>query len=174
MICKNCGKVFEIKCPSCGAVVVPKISDTEVDKLMVRDVVSVRPNTPLREVIKIIKEKDLNALPVVDEEKNLVGIISQKDLLFRDEWFDALWDSTYASSMFIDMVLRRMSSTVDKLMVRDVITVEKDDPLCKAAELMVKNRKNQLPVVEKGKLVGIISRKDIVQLVMDSCDEAQG
>ena len=58
-------------------------------------------------------------------------------------------------------------------MVKDVITVEKDDPLCKAAELMIKKRKDQLPVVEKGKLVGIISRKDIVQLVMDSCDEAQ-
>ncbi|MDY6986364.1 MAG: CBS domain-containing protein [Candidatus Thermoplasmatota archaeon] len=172
MICKNCGQNFEIRCPSCGVILVPKISEIKVDKLMVKDVISVGPKTPVRDVMKTIKEKDLNALPVVDKEKNLVGIIAQKDLLFRDEWFDALWGSTYASNMFIDAVLRRMSSTVDKLMVKDVITVEKDDPLCKAAELMIKKRKDQLPVVEKGKLVGIISRKDIVKLVMSGCDEA--
>ncbi len=172
MICKNCGQNFEIRCPSCGAILAPEISEVKVEKLMVKDVISAGPKTPVRDVMKIIKEKDLNALPVVDEEKNLVGIIAQKDLLFRDEWFDALWSSTYMSNIFIDAVLRRMSSTVDKLMVKDVITVEKDDPLCKAAELMIKKRKNQLPVVEKGKLVGIISRKDIVQLVMSGCDEA--
>jgi len=167
--CRGCGTIFDARCPSCGAVR-SDMSDIRVRDVMTKDVVSVETDTPIREVMRIIRDRDLNALPVTDEHKELTGIISQKDLMPGDEWFDALWSSTYGSRMFMDSVLRRMSSTVDKLMVRDVITVTEEDTVRRAAELMVKERKNQLPVVDGRKLVGIISRKDIVKLMMDHED----
>jgi len=171
MRCKNCGFEFEVKCPSCGAILQESISGLKVEEIMIKDVVSVNMKTPVREVMRVIREKDFNALPVVDGSKNLVGIVSQKDLLFRDEWFDALWSSAYESTT-MDAVLRKISSTIDKFMSKDVITVSREDSVCKAAELMVNKRKKQLPVVEGRKLVGIVSRKDIIQLVVSSCDEA--
>jgi len=172
MRCKNCGFEFEVKCPSCGAILQEGISGLEVGEIMIKDVVSVNMKTPVREVMRLIREKDFNALPVVDGSKNLVGMVSQKDLLFRDEWFDALWSSTYESAA-IEAVLRKISSTIDRFMSKDLITVSREDSVCKAAELMVNKRKKQLPVVEGRKLVGIVSRKDIIQLVVSSCDEAQ-
>jgi CBS domain-containing protein len=172
MICKNCGKVFDIKCPSCGAIQPKGISGLKVEEIMTKDVISVNMKTPVREVMRIIRERDINALPIVDDSRNLVGIVSQKDLLFRDEWFDALWSSAYESTIFTEAVLRKISSTIDRLMSKDVITVSREDSVCKAAELMVNKRKKQLPVVEGRKLVGMLSRKDIIKLIV-SVDEAQ-
>ena len=171
--CKNCGFEFEVKCPSCGATRPEGISDLKVEEIMIKDVISVNMKTSVREVMRIIRDRDVNALPIVDDSQNLVGIVSQKDLLFRDEWFDALWSSNYESTIFADAVLRKISSTIDKLMSRNVITVSREDSVCKAAELMVNKRKKQLPVVEGRKLVGILSRKDIIKLIVSSSDEAQ-
>lgn len=169
MRCRECGTIFDACCPSCGAML-SDISEAKVGDVMTKDVVSVETDTPIREVMRIIRDRDLNALPVIDGHKDLIGIVSQKDLMLRDEWFDALWSSSYGSRMFMDSILRKMSSTVDKIMVRDVITVTKEDTIRRAAELMVKDRKNQLPVVDGRRLVGIISRKDIVKLMMDNED----
>ncbi len=166
MRCRECGAVLDARCPSCGATL-SDASDIRVRDVMTKDAVSVETDTPIREVMRIIRDRDLNALPVIGEHEDLIGIVSQKDLMLRDEWFDALWSSSYGSRMFMDSILRRMSSTVDKLMVKDVITVTEEDTARRAAELMVKDRKNQLPVVDGRRLVGIISRKDIVKLMMD-------
>jgi CBS domain-containing protein len=166
--CDKCGNEWtqEVGCPACGSDAEERrIDQMPVNEAMTAEVITVRTDTRIRDVMKIIREKDLNALPVVDMNGELAGIVSQKELMLRDEWFDALWNSTYSDRSFINAIVRRISSTVDKVMIRDVITVEGTDKVCRAAEIMIDAHKNQLPVVEGRKVVGIITRRDILKLM---------
>jgi CBS domain-containing protein len=166
--CDNCGNEWaqEVGCPVCGSDAEERRMDQiSVSEVMTADVITVRTDTRIRDVMRIIREKDLNALPVVDENDELAGIVSQKELMLRDEWFDALWNSTYSDRNFINAIVRRISSTVDKVMIRDVITVEGTDKVCRAAEIMIDAHKNQLPVVKGRRVVGIITRRDILKLM---------
>lgn len=140
-----------------------------VKDVMARDVITVKRDVSVGNVIKIMKERDVNALPVVDEEKNLVGIITQRDLMFKTEWFDAFFYSTYDTRGFVNMITRTLSNVAGNIMHQDLVTVGEEETICRAAQLMVEKRKRQLPVVHNKKLVGIVSRKDVTALIIEEC-----
>ena len=106
---------------------------------MVRDVLTVRADEPVDAASAIIVEKRITGLAVVDAEYRCVGIVSEFD------------------------VLAKRGETVGDVMTPDVIAVEEDTPLDEAAEIMLTSRVRRLPVIRDGKLVGILSRADLVR-----------
>lgn len=115
-----------------------------------KSVWTVGPETPVLEAIQIMADKHIGALPVVRDDE-LVGIVSERD---------------YARKVIL---LGRSSSDtpVWQIMTSDVVTVSPDDLVHRCMEIMTERRIRHLPVVEKSKLVGIISIGDLVKAVIE-------
>ena len=150
--------------------------------VMVRDVVTVRPDTDVAEAIKLLAEHDVSALPVLDDAGNLVGMLSEADLIHRVEigtdkhrawWQEAV---TGASTLAADFA-KSHGKKVDEIMTSGAISVSEDTPLSEIAALFERKRIKRVPVVKDGKLVGIVSRSNLIQALasvvgrMDHHDE---
>lgn len=124
---------------------------------MTQPVVSVLPSTPVSEALKTMRERSIRRLPVLDASNRLVGIVSDRDLLHAEPSSVtslSIWEITY--------LLGRI--TVEKVMTEDVLTVEPTTPLEAAAQLMVDHKIGGLPVVDGGRVVGVITETDIFRV----------
>ncbi|WP_328946450.1 CBS domain-containing protein [Streptomyces sp. NBC_00250] len=111
----------------------------KIGGLMTDDVVSAVPATSFKEVAKLLAEHDITGVPVVDDDDHVVGVVSESDLLARDEL------------------------TARGLMTRPAITVHAEETVADAARLMVRRGVERLPVVdEEERLVGIVTRRDLL------------
>jgi CBS domain-containing protein len=150
--------------------------------VMVRDVVTVRPDTDVAEAIRLLGEHDVSALPVVDPAGNLIGVLSEADLIHRVEigtekrrpwWQEAV---TGASTLAADFA-KSHGKKVGEVMTSGVISVSEDTPLSEIATLFERKGIKRVPVVKDGKLVGIVSRANLIQALasvvgrMDQHDE---
>jgi CBS domain-containing protein len=136
--------------------------------IMVRDVCTIGPDASIQDVAEILLSKRISGLPVVDAAGHLIGIVSEGDLLRRAEagtehsrswWLKLLMGRETLAAEYVKEHARR----VKDVMTRDVITVEPDTQVTDVAALLEKNRIKRVPIVEKGRLVGIISRANLVQ-----------
>jgi CBS domain-containing protein len=136
--------------------------------VMVRDVVTVRPNTDVADAIKLLSEHDVSALPVVDKASNLVGMLSEVDLIHRAEigtekhrpwWLEAVTGATTLAEEFA----KSHGKKVGEVMTTGVISVTEETPLSEIAALFERKRIKRVPVVKDGKLVGIVSRSNLIQ-----------
>ncbi|MDD3042206.1 MAG: CBS domain-containing protein [Methanosarcinaceae archaeon] len=148
----------------------------EVKDIMNRDVVFCKPGDTVRETAKLLKENNISGAPVL-EDGRLVGIVSEGDLLkfLVLPEHGGLW----LPSPFevIEVPIRELLSwedtkkvlsdvgakTVREIMKTDVYTVSPEASVEDASELMVRHRINRLPVVEEERVVGIVTRGDIIQ-----------
>lgn len=121
--------------------------------------ITISPRTTLPEAHQIMKEKRIRRLPVVDENGQLVGIVTLGDVREASPS-----DATSLSIFELNYLLARL--TVDKIMTRKVITVTPDTPIYEAARLMLEHKIGGLPVVEDGRVVGIITESDIFKMVV--------
>ena len=151
--------------------------------VMVRDVVTVHPDTDVAAAIKLMSERDVSALPVVDSAGRLVGVLSEADLIHRVEigtekhrawWLEAV---TAASTLAAEFA-KSHGKKVGEVMTSGAITVSEDTPLAEIAALFERKRINRVPVVKDGRLVGIVSRSNLIQALasvvgrMDQHDES--
>jgi CBS domain-containing protein len=141
--------------------------------VMVTPVVTVKPSSSVREAAKIFLERRISAVPVVDEEGKLVGIISEGDLLHRSEsgterrhswWLEAFISDETLAAEYAKAHARKVAD----VMTHHVITAAPDTPLHEIATLLEKNSIKRVPIVQDGKLVGILSRANLVQAVASS------
>ncbi|MBL7778979.1 MAG: CBS domain-containing protein [Chitinophagales bacterium] len=116
----------------------------------------------LSQVMKLFAEYPLHHLPIVDGQGKLIGIVSSNDL---PKTFLRLCDTPNKPAMTIDD-LDRAVNIVD-IMTKDPITIAADNSIGDAAKLFAQNKFASLPVVENGKLVGILSIKDVVANLVD-------
>ncbi|HIE39333.1 MAG TPA: CBS domain-containing protein [Anaerolineales bacterium] len=124
------------------------------------DPITVTPDTSVKETLELLRSRPFRHLPVVDEEGRLVGITTEKSLVYASPTSDL------SLSVFeVDYLLSRMR--VEQVMAREVITVSPDLPVEEAARVMIDHRIGCLPVVEEGKLVGIISDTDIFRVFVE-------
>jgi CBS domain-containing protein len=139
--------------------------------IMVTNVVTVRPDASVTEIAEILLTKRISALPVVDEANTLLGIISEADLIHRVEvgterayswWIEFLNGREALAQNYIKAHARRAAD----IMTRRVVTVTADTPLREIVGLLEKHRIKRVPVVHKGKLVGIVSRANLVQALL--------
>jgi acetoin utilization protein AcuB len=126
---------------------------------MSRHPLTVNPGTPVDAALKRMREERVRRFPVVEDESKVVGIVSEKDLLYA-----APSPATSLSIYELHYLLSRI--TVEQVMTRNVITVEETDPLEEAARIMVDNKVGGLPVLREGKLAGIITETDIFKTFM--------
>ena len=136
--------------------------------VMVSTVITVPPEASVQDVANILMTNRISAVPVVTAGGDLVGIISEGDLIRRVET-----DTDHRRSWWIELLLGRgplaaeyvksHSRKVSDLMSRDVITASPDTPLRDVAGLLEKNGIKRVPIVADGKLVGIVSRANLVQ-----------
>jgi len=132
-----------------------------VGRVMHTDLVTVTPDTTLVKARDIIHEKRINHLLVVDENDQLLGIISDRDL--RQSWASS---ATTLSVHELNYLL--MQVTVDKIMVKQIITISPSTTIERAANIMQENRISALPVMEDKKLVGIITTTDVMGVLLQA------
>ena len=139
--------------------------------IMVTNVISVRPDASVKDVAEILLARRISALPVVDEANNLLGIISEADLIHRAEvgterpyswWIEFLQGREVLAQNYIKEHARLAAD----IMTRQVVTVTADTPLREIVSLLEKHGIKRVPVVDKGKLTGIVSRADLVQALL--------
>jgi CBS domain-containing protein len=136
--------------------------------VMVRDVITIGPDDSIADAAKLIADNDVSALPVVDDGGHLVGIISEGDLMSREEigaavhhpwWIEAVTPAATLAAEFAKSHGKR----VEEVMSEDVITATEDAPLAEIAAILERNRIKRVPIVRDGELVGIVSRSNLVQ-----------
>ena len=133
--------------------------------MLVRERMSTQPVTipadvTITKALQVMRQNEVRRLPVLDEEGNLVGIVSEKDLLYASPS-----PATSLSIYEMHYLLSRLRVT--ELMTTEPITVSPDTPLEEAARIMADNKIGGLPVMEDGRLVGIITETDIFKVFLE-------
>jgi CBS domain-containing protein len=140
--------------------------------VMTTEVITVSPETTVQELAKILSEKAISGAPVVDAGNRLVGLVSEGDLLHRAETGTerrvqrrrSWWlDSVAAEEELARDYVKAHGRTVADIMTRDVITVDETTDLADIAMLLEVRRIKRVPVVSGGRLVGIVSRANLVR-----------
>lgn len=139
--------------------------------IMTREVVTVTEDTTIRELAGIITTHRIGSVPVVDGEGKLVGIVTETDLIEQDKSFHIPtvitlfdWVIYLESEKKFEKELKRMTAvTVGEICSREVITVDPETPVSEIADIMSGKKIHAVPVVEEGKLVGIVSRIDLIR-----------
>ena len=145
-----------------------------VADIMTAEVLTVKKETPLKEAIAILAENKISALPVVDESGKLVGILSERDLMWQESGVD-----TPPYIMLLDSIIylqnparhdkeihKALGQTVGEVMGDISLTIEPDKPVREAARLMHNKEIRRLPVInEQQQVIGIITQGDIVRMM---------
>lgn len=132
-----------------------------VGRIMHTKLVTVSPETTLVAARKIVEEKNIDHLLVVDEDDVLVGVISDRDL--KQNWASP---ATSLSAHELTYLLEKV--VVKMIMVKAVVTVSPDTTVERAAYIMQTNNINSLPVMKAGKLVGIITSTDVMGVLLQA------
>lgn len=142
--------------------------------IMTTEVISVYPDTKIADAAKLLLEKHLNGLPVIDHDGSLVGIICQSDLIFQQKniplptvftFLDGLIPLTSYKDMEKE-VKKIAAATVKDAMAPSPFTVGPDTSLEDIATLMVKHNVHTLPVVDGSRVVGVIGKEDVLRTLM--------
>jgi CBS domain-containing protein len=140
--------------------------------VMVSPVITVTPNSSVRELAQTLLKNRISGVPVVDYQGQLVGIVSEGDLLHRSEAGTEPRRSRglrliprMANETLAAEYIKVHSRKVADIMVRNVLTADPETPLDEIAILMEQNSIKRVPIVSKGQLVGIVSRANLIQVV---------
>jgi len=145
--------------------------------VMVRNVLTVGPDTSVAEAVAMLVTHDISALPVVNPDGSLIGILSEADLLEREElgaehhypwWIESL---TPASKL-AERVAKAHGKRVSEVMSTNVIFASEDTPASEIAALLETHRIKRVPIINDDKIVGIVSRSNLMQ-ALASCKLAE-
>jgi CBS domain-containing protein len=145
-------------------------------EVMTTKVITVGENASVAEVAKLLAERGISAVPVVDKENRVIGMVSEGDLLHRTEtgtekcrswWLEMMASTNQLAGDYI----KSHSANVKDVMTRDVISVSDTTPLADIAIPLEANRIKRVPVIRDGKLVGIVSRANLVRALAMTVNE---
>ena len=148
--------------------------------IMTREVITVRADTTVDEIAHLLDEHHIGSVPVVDEEGHVVGIVSESDLFLKPKGipFSAvklptLFKQWVDPTMLAEIYVKARHNTAADVMTREVICVEAQDDISHVVWLMAQRGLKHLPVLQDGKLVGIITRANVIRmLVRDESPES--
>ena len=120
----------------------------QAKSIMKTNLLTVRKDTDIYEAIQIMVENNITGLPVINDDMTVAGIISEKDVL------KLLYN------------LEDKSGTVSEFMTKDAVTFDTEENLIEIAECLINHHFRRVPITSGGKLIGIISRKDIIGYIL--------
>jgi CBS domain-containing protein len=143
--------------------------------IMTKDVIAVRPEEKVEKVVSILVDNKISGVPVVDEHRHVVGIITEKDLMIKASelkvpFYVTLFDSIIFLEnpmRFNNTIKKYTAALVKEAMTSKVISVEEDTPVSEIVDIMQKRKINRVPVLRHGKLIGIITRNDILKSMVE-------
>ena len=119
-------------------------------EIMTENVVTIKPESSLEEAIELLLSEEISGIPVTDNEGHLVGIVTEFALM----------------AIVYDQKIRQ--ETVSEHMTTEVLTIEADDPISKITDLCIVHRVRRVPVMENGRLIGLIARRDVLKALYES------
>jgi len=144
--------------------------------VMIRDVITIKPNDDVDHAIKLLIDNDISALPVIDDDGKVVGVLSEADLIHREEidtekhhpwWLEAMMPASKLAGEFA----KSHGRCVDEVMTIGAVTALEDTPLSEIAMTLERHRIKRIPIVREGKLIGIVSRSNLIQALASSYPE---
>jgi CBS domain-containing protein len=154
---------------------IPESAKRRVGNIMSRDVLTVGPNSPVGRIARLMSEHGISGLPVVNEAGQVLGVVTELDMIARNTRFKmptffVILDSIIyleTPQHFQERLSHVLGTTAEEIMSKPAVTIGPDATIEELAELMIDQRKNPIPVVENNRLVGIVSRSDIVSLMAE-------
>ena len=142
--------------------------------IMTREIITLTPETEVAEAARILLEKRINGAPVVNAAGKLVGILCQSDLIAQQKSIPIPSLFTLLDGYISLKTTKRMDKEVEKIaatkvaesMTADPVTVEPETDIEKIAALMVEKNYHTLPVIDAGKLVGILGKEDVLRTLI--------
>ncbi len=152
---------------------IPESARKHVGDIMTTEVVKVYPDTRVDRIARLMSDHSISGLPVVDENDRVLGVITELDMIVRNTRFKVpnfimILDSIIyleTPQHFRERLEHMLGVTAKDIMSKPAVTIAPDATIEELAGLMVDRRKNPIPVVENERLVGIISRSDIIRLM---------
>jgi CBS domain-containing protein len=147
--------------------------------IMTTEVIAVDENATVPAVAKLLAERGISAVPVVDKNNRVIGMVSEGDLLHRAEtgterrrswWLEMMASTNQLAGDYI----KSHSGNVKDVMTRNVLSVTETTPVADIALLLETNRIKRVPVVRDGQLVGIVSRANLVRALAMTISHAPG
>ncbi|MEW6002304.1 MAG: CBS domain-containing protein [Nitrospirota bacterium] len=138
--------------------------------IMTRGVITVKPDTTIEDLARILIRSDISGAPVVDDNGNLLGIVTENDLISKNSrlhiptilrLFDAF--VPLGTSKLETEIKKMAATTVGEICTKDLITVDQETSIEDIATIITEEKIHLLPVLKEGKLVGIIGKKDLVK-----------
>lgn len=144
----------------------------KVKDAMTRQVITIRTETSIRDIARLMTENHIRSLPVVDEQNQLVGLVTESDLFLKEKGMPfsavkipSLFERWADSTQLLDIYENAAHHTAADVMTEPVITISPEDTLEHAAWVMFHNDLRVLPVIQDKKVVGILSRKDFIRML---------
>jgi len=143
--------------------------------VMTRDVMTVRPETPVAQAIRLMLDNNFSGLPVMNADGKMVGILTEGDLLRRSEtgterhrprWLEILMGPGRIAGEYV----RTHGRKVEDIMTTGVVSVAADTPLDEVVSLMERRRIKRLPVLDGDALLGIVSRADLLRSLLKALE----
>ncbi|MDI9480096.1 MAG: CBS domain-containing protein [Syntrophomonadaceae bacterium] len=139
--------------------------------IMTREVVTVKAHDRVDEVARLLVDHKISGIPVIDEDRHVIGIVTEKDLIVKaSELRVPFYVTLFDSIIFLENPIRFKNDlkkytavNVEDAMTEKVIVVEEDTEVSDVVKLMQNKRINRVPVVRQGQLVGIITRNDVIK-----------
>jgi CBS domain-containing protein len=151
--------------------------------VMTTQVITVGPDTSVQDLAMLLSQRGISGAPVIDSDNRLVGIVSEGDLLHRAETGTerrtehrrARWLDSFASDRDLARdYVKSHGGKVRDVMTRNVVTVSDTTELADIANLLETNRIKRVPVLRDGKLVGIVSRANLVRALATTAGRPAG
>lgn len=146
--------------------------------IMTKDVITVKPATTVEDFARILMKHGISGAPVVDDNENLMGIVTENDLIRKNSRLHIptvlrLFDAFIPiGTSKLEVEIKKMaSSTVGEICTKKVITVSDETSMEDVATMMAEKNVHLLPVLKEGKLVGIIGKKDLIKGIVGEASE---
>jgi CBS domain-containing protein len=151
------------------------VDELKVREIMQTNVITAKPDTTVGELADILAQNKISGVPVVDEQGRVLGMVSEADIILQDAdlhfpyYIQFLEMVIYLQSVhkFEERVRKSIGSKVTEIMSDEVVSVSPEATVRETATLMADRDINRLPVIENERLVGIVTRGDIVRAIAE-------
>jgi CBS domain-containing protein len=157
----------------------PESAKRRVGDIMTTDVVRIQLDTRVSQVAELMSTHDISGLPVVDQNDHVIGVVTELDMIVRNTRFKlptyfVILDSVIyleRPKKFRERLQHMLGTTAEEIMSKPAVTIKADATIEELAELMIEQRMNPIPVVEADRLVGIVSRSDIIRVMAHDLED---